>query len=170
MRVLVTGSRHATPEDGRVVWQMLDVVALARPGQPLVIVHGVCPFGGVDLYADAWAVRHPRATPERHPAERFGPWPQCGPRRNSYMVAIGADLCLGFPGPDSRGTWDCLRKAASAGIPTHVTNINRCATPPPIERRPCAYCGQPVPTDPGPGQHCLVCGKPAKVPAGRRRS
>ncbi|WP_311245439.1 MULTISPECIES: SLOG family protein [unclassified Microbacterium] len=55
-----------------------------------------------------------------------------GHRRNSAMIAAGADLCLAFPthgiqlapGEDpkntSRGTWDCATKAKEAGIPTLV--------------------------------------------------
>jgi len=35
------------------------------------------------------------------------------------MVALGAKLCIGFPGPRSRGTWDCLEKATNAGIETY---------------------------------------------------
>jgi hypothetical protein len=32
------------------------------------------------------------------------------------MVDLGADLCLAFPMPRSRGTWDCVRRAKKAGI------------------------------------------------------
>jgi hypothetical protein len=43
------------------------------------------------------------------------------------MVSLGADLCLGFPGPGSKGTWDCLRKAVDAGIPTRVRSLGGAA-------------------------------------------
>lgn len=32
------------------------------------------------------------------------------------MVDLGADLCLAFPLPDSRGTKDCMARAKKAGI------------------------------------------------------
>jgi hypothetical protein len=125
MRVLVTGSRHATDEDRRFLWNTLHDIAMGaqsqQPPRSLVIVHGQCPYGGIDKYADEWAQLCPHATPEPHPAEGHGAWPACGPRRNSHMVQLGAELCVAIPGPNSKGTWDCLRKAVEAGIPALVT-------------------------------------------------
>lgn len=46
--------------------------------------------------------------------------PYAGHRRNEAMCAAGADLLLAFPGPGSKGTWDCLRRAAAHGIPARV--------------------------------------------------
>jgi len=40
-----------------------------------------------------------------------------GPVRNQAMVFDGADVCLAFPLGESRGTWDCMRRAEEAGIP-----------------------------------------------------
>lgn len=40
--------------------------------------------------------------------------------RNQEMADRGADLCLAFPGPESVGTWDMIRKARAAGIPVHI--------------------------------------------------
>jgi hypothetical protein len=118
---LITGSRHATPDDMRLVWQTLDTcLPFAPAGAPLIIVHGACPQGGVDLAADQWALRQVDAVAERHPADWACLGTAAGAVRNSHMVALGANLCLGFPGPRSRGTWDCLRKATNAGIPTRV--------------------------------------------------
>jgi hypothetical protein len=124
MRILITGSRHTTPDDAQVVWQALDAwVPFALPGVPLIIVHGACPYGGVDLNADEWAVQNPSAVPERHPADWDHLGKAAGMARNSHMVALGAEVCLGFPGRGSRGTWDCLKKAVDAGIPTRVTSL-----------------------------------------------
>lgn len=117
-RILVTGTRENNPRDRRLVHQMLDVVTIAIV-VPIVIVHGQCPYGGVDRYAAEWAHDHPGATDEPHPAKIQG-GRILGPERNSRMVALGANLCLGFPAPTSRGTWDCLRKAEKAGIPIRV--------------------------------------------------
>jgi hypothetical protein len=37
------------------------------------------------------------------------------------MASLGAKLCLAFPRKGgSRGTWDCIRKAADAGIPVRI--------------------------------------------------
>lgn len=130
-RILVTGARAS--ERTRAVqplWEAcvahhLAAAVYALPQQlrdagRLVVVHGACPAGGVDEYAAGWASRCPFTVPEAHPAEIFGAWPACGPKRNSHMVSLGANLCLGFPAPGSKGTWDCLRKAVDAGIPTRV--------------------------------------------------
>lgn len=120
-RVLATGWREWPETHRPIVWRALDRVAWEVPRRRIVVVHGKCPYGGVDLWADQWARQEGRAEPEEHPAEGFGPWPACGPKRNSHMVNLGADLCLAFPGPNSRGTWDCVRKAVDADIPTRVT-------------------------------------------------
>lgn len=122
MRVLVTGWRGASLAHRSMIWYALDALALSvgPENRPITVVHGACPHGGVDLHVEEWAVASPYGISEAHPAERFGAWPACGPRRNSYMVSLGADLCLGWPGPHSKGTWDCLRKAVDAQIPTRV--------------------------------------------------
>jgi hypothetical protein len=39
------------------------------------------------------------------------------------MVSLGADICLAFPQPGSKGTWDCARKAADAGIPVVLQTL-----------------------------------------------
>jgi len=87
--------------------------------QGVTIVQGECPYGGVDRYAKGYAIAHSLAV-ESHPA-RTGPGGRLlGPERNSHMVSLGADICLVMPGPGSRGTWDCSRKASEAGIPLVV--------------------------------------------------
>ncbi len=120
-RILVTGWRGWPISHRSTIWRALDGVAWDVPAeQTIVVVQGECPYGGVDLYGKEWAEQEPRATAESLPAEG-GPEGQIlGPARNSRMVDLGADLCLGFPGPKSRGTWDCLRKAVDADIPTRV--------------------------------------------------
>lgn len=123
-RILVTGTRHNSSRIRATVHTRLTEInrsAIVPPHARLIIVHGECPLGGVDLYADWWAVEN-GATPERHPAQRRGNR-LLGRERNSRMVAASAQLCLGFPAPHSRGTWDCLRKAVDAGIPTTVYGL-----------------------------------------------
>jgi hypothetical protein len=119
-RILVTGWRHWPEERAFVVDQALDAVQWdAGHGADLVVVHGNCLYGGVDLYADRWAKRA-GVTVEPHPADRSPNGQILGPLRNSQMVALGARICLAFPGPKSRGTWDCVRKAVDADLPIRV--------------------------------------------------
>lgn len=123
-RILITGWRDWPESHRGIIWRALDGIAWDAtgkvPSRPIVVVHGKCPYGGVDLYAEQWADRQDGASPEQHPAER-GPRGQIlGPARNTLMVNLGADVCLAFPGPKSRGTWDCVRKAVDADIPTRV--------------------------------------------------
>jgi len=96
-------------------------------GRDLIIVHGACHLGGVDLVAHEWTDRTPGVAVEPYPAADFGAWPSCGPRRNSHMVSLGADLCFAFPElrADSRrsGTWDCAMKANAAGIPVRLLTL-----------------------------------------------
>lgn len=117
MRIIVTGARDH--DDEHAVYNALDAHWRNHPaGQPFVVVHGACPTGADD-HARHWAAS--RGVPqEPYPARDFGPWPWCGPRRNTHMVRLGGDLVIAFPGPKSRGTWDCVRKARAAGIPVEI--------------------------------------------------
>lgn len=121
-RIIVTGWRDATPEDGAYVASVLHV-AVRRPlavGRPVVIVQGKCPRGGVDLAAESWAEATLGVTNEPRPADWKGRGKAAGPIRNGEMVAAGAEICLAFPGPGSSGTWDCIRQAADAGIHVRI--------------------------------------------------
>lgn len=127
-RVLITGSRGWN--DYGAIWSVLkeyDEIGL-------VVVHGDCPTGA-DAHAATWVTLSAgRASEEAHPAD----WerdcdsscyhkprlkngrhycPMAGHIRNQKMVDLGADICLAFPMPDSRGTVDCMRRARKAGIP-----------------------------------------------------
>lgn len=121
-RLLVTGSRDCTPQQKVFVGDVLDrtCAPFLAAGILVVVVEGRCPRGGVDLVAQHWAEQTPGAEDEGHPADWdiFGK--AAGRRRNSVMVSRGAKLCVAFPVPTSRGTWDCVRKAADAGIPVRI--------------------------------------------------
>lgn len=116
-RILVTGSRQWP-------WERYAVIARAlfdEHEDGAVLVTGGCPTGADDLALAIWrANAGPTCTSEIHPADwdRYGR--SAGPRRNQAMVDLGADVCLAFVLPGSRGTWDCVRKAKAAGIPTKV--------------------------------------------------
>jgi hypothetical protein len=92
----------------------------------MTLVHGAAK--GADTIAASLA-DHMGWDVEAFPAEwdRFGR--RAGPVRNQLMVDHGADICLVFPLPDSRGTWDCVRRAKAAGIPLVIVTKYIEATP-----------------------------------------
>jgi hypothetical protein len=118
IRVLVTGWRGWPSSHRSIIWNKLDSLwdkfGIPREKHKLIIVHGKCPYGGVDQWAQHWAINR-RQRWEPHEAERIG-GRLLGPERNAHMVNLGARICLAFPGPGSRGTIDCARKARAAGI------------------------------------------------------
>lgn len=126
MRVLVTGSRDWTGVYGtaRVTMVLDSVHMLANAlNQDLTIVHGDGP--GADQLIDAWAVRRDDAgvTVERYPADwHLGRY--AGPLRNTTMIGLGADMCIGFLRNASKGTTGTLLIAKEAGIPTFTVHWN----------------------------------------------
>lgn len=112
-RIIVTGPRDFA--DRALVRLTLDNL-LDEYGL-FILVHGDCETGA-DATAAWWAAFNDVPT-EPYPAD----WQQygraAGPIRNSWMVKMGADLCVTFvpPGGLTQGTGDCLRKAEKAGIP-----------------------------------------------------
>lgn len=135
-RVLLTGSRDW--DDIATIGAALEQAVIDAGPRPVLLVHGDCP-GGADWHADHYArwmrskgvsidIEKHRA--QNHPTQDFGPWPGAGPRRNAYMVSLGADLCLAFIGPctsgrcrrtdahPSHGATGCADMAKRAGIPT----------------------------------------------------
>lgn len=135
-RVLVTGSRD-WPDPKPVICALNSQWLKAhKKGQTLVVVQGECPKGA-DLFAAEWAQfredRGFRVKNESHPADwdrdcdyhcthpprwKWGkPYcPLAGHMRNQAMVDLGADMCIAFPLRDSRGTWDCMKRAKKAGM------------------------------------------------------
>lgn len=83
---------------------------------PITVIHGRCHLGGVDLWCDQ-AARSFGWEVEQYPAEDFGAWPSCGPRRNRHMCIRGMDLLIAWPHPTSTGTFDCIKAAVEYGIP-----------------------------------------------------
>lgn len=114
-RILVTGSRDWTDRQ-TIISALSEAWHLVGRPHDAVLVQGECHLGGADqIAAEVWrAWGYPV---EGHPAE-FGPNGHVlGPKRNAEMVALGADMCLAFPLPSSRGTKNCMRLAREAGIP-----------------------------------------------------
>lgn len=141
-RILVTGSRH-WGDRARLIDVLDGVAADLGPQVTITVVHGMCdPRNDVFPYPIRWldAVGFPASRQcmllgadwiaDRHARERGwnvemfpADWTRgrrAGPERNQRMVDAGAEVCLGFPMPDSRGSYDCLAKAAIALIPTVV--------------------------------------------------
>ena len=119
-RVLVTGSRDWTAV-GRLYEKLDEQLRLAHTaGVELIIVHGDNQ-SGADRIAQRW-VHTARlifngVDEEPHPANWREFHKAAGGIRNQGMVDLGADVCLAAPLPDSRGTYDCMRRARAAGIP-----------------------------------------------------
>lgn len=114
----MTGSREWS--DVHALRAVLDGL-LAEHGA-LEVVHGACPRGA-DAIADQWVTDQQQAgadvVVERHPADWGRHGRAAGLRRNTEMVAAGADLVVAFmqPGAANRGTAHCMQAARRAGIP-----------------------------------------------------
>lgn len=140
IRVLVTGSREWSDETA--VFDALVEQLNGDADYHIVVVHGACPTGA-DYIAQTFCDRNAAnkfalVEAEPHPAD----WSQgkkAGPLRNQQMVNLGADVCLAFPAASSRGTFDCMRRAAAADIPI----MNFGAEPPAVDPR------YPQPAKPG---------------------
>lgn len=116
VRILVTGSRRWT--DREVITQALyDVWQEAGFPRDVTVVHGACPYGGADAIAAEVAKQHFGWVVDPHPADWKMLKKAAGPIRNQEMVDLGADVCLAFIMPDSRGTLDCAERAERAHIP-----------------------------------------------------
>lgn len=114
-RILVTGSRDWTDE-ATISRALADAWSRTGRHPGATLVHGACHLGGADIIArDIW--RSWGLPDEPHPAARDASGRLLGPERNAHMVNLGADLCLAFPLPTSRGTRNCVRLAKEAGIP-----------------------------------------------------
>lgn len=70
--------------------------------------------------AKAWCRTQPDVIEEAHPADWKRHGKAAGMIRNREMVALGADLCIAFPLPQSKGTFGCIREAEKAGIEVQV--------------------------------------------------
>ena len=116
-RLLITGSRNWTNRE--VIYNSLASVNTSfniKLQFKNILIQGECPYGGADAIAkeiwESWGLEV-----ETYPAEVVD-GKILGPQRNAKMVKSGADLCLGFPLENSRGTYNCMTLAYNAGIPT----------------------------------------------------
>lgn len=110
MRWLVTGSREGVWGD---LWVVLDQMHRFF-GVSNVLVGDA---SGIDAGARAWC-ESMNVSVAVYVAQWDTYGVAAGPRRNAAMVADAevGDICLAFPSKNSRGTWDCVRKAKKAGL------------------------------------------------------
>ena len=115
-RLLVTGSR--TWSDPVRVKDALRARWLAwdRPAAPVLVVGDAA--GADALARAAWSRAGMPSEVHRARWDELGK--SAGSVRNGEMVQSTADWCLAFPREGSVGTWDCARRARSAGIPVTV--------------------------------------------------
>ena len=113
MRILVTISRdYPRPRDA--VRALMKVIYDPGIAMRVTVVHGASHMDWL-LAGTALALGHDH---EPHPADWPGKHRAAGPIRNNEMVDSGADLCLAFIVPLSRGAKDCAQRAEAAGIRT----------------------------------------------------
>ena len=118
MRVLVTGSRDWQDWDTiREVLQSIDHGETER-----ILIHGEA--RGADFIA-AEIARALGWQVWSYPADWEAHGKGAGPIRNQQMLDEGQpDLVMAFPLPQSRGTWDMVRRAEWAGVKVKVYMIN----------------------------------------------
>lgn len=118
-RLIISGTREAlSAEDRARVIGLLDEHAHGH----VTIGVGDCSTG-IDAL-----VRQYDPTARVFVADWDGDGKHAGPARNGRLVAWCAKaggVLLAFPGPKSRGTWDCVRKAQSAGLALVVRKVGR---------------------------------------------
>lgn len=120
-RILVTGSRDWIDED--VIYHALDAAVMdllidGGTNADVTLVSGACPTGA-DVIAERLAEEGGLRV-ERHPADWAKHGKAAGPIRNQHMVDLGADICIAFPLPTSRGTKHCMEAGRRAGILVRV--------------------------------------------------
>lgn len=118
MIVCVTGGRRFA--DGKKIaaeLKRLQMVA-RKPAEEMTLVHGDCHKGGADKLADAAARELGwRVIPVPVDSSQDGSWPAAGNKRNGRMLETWMPaIVLAFPDDQSRGTWDCVRRANALGI------------------------------------------------------
>jgi hypothetical protein len=142
--VLVTGSRHASPQHAQLIADALTDAVTGRSG-PHLLIHGEA--SGADALAEraardlGWNVRgiaakwtapcrvECRRGHRRPRADGSDYCPAAGNYRNQELVDLAVQhlpdvRALAFPLPGSRGTWDCVRRAERAGLRVAIHHLS----------------------------------------------
>lgn len=114
MKIAFSGSRRIEPTYNDL-YSALEMVMAGREIFYDCLV-GDCPTG-VDKYIREYNFNHQTyiAGWSRHGKA-------AGPMRNQAMID-DADALVAFPCPQSKGTWDAIRKATKKGIPVVIIPI-----------------------------------------------
>lgn len=126
-RVIISGTREALSAEDREI--VIDVLAPYLERDQMIGV-GDCKTG-VDLFARQLWMKRRRPGAGQSLTVFNAHWQRLGRKagseRNGRMVEWAAkvpgSVLLAFPGPTSRGTWDCVRKAQAAGLAVIVRRI-----------------------------------------------
>lgn len=112
-RILITGSRNFSHTD------LMEEALERHIDQPedTVVIHGGA--RGADALAGALSENR-GCTIEIFEAQWDKYGKGAGGIRNQLMVDSGADICLAFPLENSVGTYDCIKRAKSAGIEVEI--------------------------------------------------
>lgn len=117
-KVLITGSRHwqAVEPIRNAIEKELSRAKSMNGNTLLLVIHGDCETGADAIAENVCKIMGLLTC---RVAAR---WKQdglvAGPIRNTAMVWLDPDVAYAFPLPDSKGTIDCITKAARAGIET----------------------------------------------------
>lgn len=121
-RIIITGSRNWN--DYAMIKRVLHMYRSTSNGARIVVAHGGNPRGADFMASKIVRVDYPQHYVEEiHPAD-WSLGRSAGPIRNQHMVDLGADACLAFPLRESRGTYDCIRRARQSKIPTFIFPAN----------------------------------------------
>jgi len=112
-RIIVCGCRDWTDRDAVFCALTAESIGSER----VVVVHGDA--SGADRFGGEWAQLHGDAE-EPHRASWQIHGKSAGPRRNSEMASLGADLCLAFWDGKSKGTAHMIKCAVECGIPVRI--------------------------------------------------
>lgn len=114
MRILITGSRTWSSEaiiENEIATAMYEA-KVASSGEVTLVVGGA---RGADQIAQRYG-EEAGMNIELHAADWDHYGKAAGPIRNQEMVDSGADICLAFLLPSSKGARDCADRAKKAGI------------------------------------------------------
>lgn len=114
-KVIVCGGRNY--RDRAHAFNVLDMLAIRSPGGQVFVIHGG--MTGLDFIAGQWAEH--RGMPCAVVRAQWNKFNRAaGPKRNRWMLLLGPDEVIAFPG--GAGTADMTAAAREAGVPVRSDN------------------------------------------------